>query len=118
MCNLILETEKRFRLDGIIEFVLVVSVLYQMAYLGKNQPGAGQFAGIEAARHAKYNGAADDTGSGAGHDGGGINLIHAEFGKQRTKCAQFFRKERADSFDGHIFFGNPSAAGYKNHRGV
>ena len=81
-----------------------------MAQLWKNQPGAGQFAGIEAARHAKHNGVADNPCGGAGHDGGGINLIHAEFGKQRAKGAQRFGEERADSFNGHIFFGNSGAA--------
>ena len=41
-----------------------------MTQLGKDQPRAGQFAGIYAARHAKDNRAADNTGGGAGHDGG------------------------------------------------
>jgi hypothetical protein len=88
-----------------------------MAQLGENQPRAGQFAGIEAARHAKHNGVADNTGGGAGHDGGGINFFHAEFGKQGTKCTQLFGKKRADGFNGHIFFRNPGAAAQKNHLG-
>ena len=93
-------------------------MLDQMTQLGKNQPAAGQFTGIEAAGHAKYNSAADDTGGGAGHDCSGIDLIHAEFGKQRAKCAQFFGKERADGFNGHVFFGYSGSAAHQNHLGV
>jgi len=89
-----------------------------MPQLGKNQAGAGQFAGVEAARHAKHNGVADNTGIGAGHDGGGIDFLHAEFGKQGTECTQLFGKQRADGFNGYIFFCNPRTAGQKNHLGL
>ena len=93
-------------------------MFYKVAQLGENEFQTGQPAGIEATRHAKYHRIADNTGGGAGHDGGGIDFFHAEFGEQGSKCAQLFIKKRADGFDGHIFWGNPRAAGQKNHLGL
>ena len=90
-------------------------MLYKVSQLGKNEFRTGQLAGIEASRHAKYNRIADNTGSGTGHDGGGIDFFHAKFGKQGAKCAQLFIKKRADGFNGHILFRNPGAATHKNH---
>ena len=93
-------------------------MLYKMTQLGENEFRAGQPAGIEATRHAKYNRIADNTGCGAGHDGCGINFFHAEFGEQGSKCAQLFVKKRADGFNGHILFRNAGAATHKNHLGL
>jgi hypothetical protein len=45
-------------------------------------------------------------------------LLHAEFGKQRAKCAQFFGEKRADRFNGHVFFRNSGSAAHQNHLGA
>ena len=71
---------------------LISNMFHQMAQLGKNEFGTGQFARIEAARHTKNNGVADNAGSGAGHNGGRIDFVHTEYGKQRAKCGQLFAK--------------------------
>lgn len=48
-----------------IRQLLIHDVLDQMAQLGKNQFPAGQFAGIQTARHAKRHRIFDNTGDGA-----------------------------------------------------
>jgi hypothetical protein len=81
----IIKTPQAIRKDAFLKSFsnrLIVNMFYKMAQLRKNEFRTGQLAGVEAARHAKHNRIADNTGSGAGHDGGGIDFFHAEFGKQ------------------------------------
>jgi hypothetical protein len=79
----IIKTPQAIRKDAFLKSFssrLIVNMFYKMTQLRKNEFRTGQLAGVEAARHAKHNRIADNTGSGAGHDGGGIDFFHAEFG--------------------------------------
>ena len=57
-------------------------MLYHMPQFREDQLGAGQFAGIYAARHAKYYRIINYTGSGPGHNSRRADLPGAEMGEK------------------------------------